>query len=477
MDSEVFYAILSAVVFPFMATGAMTWLTLGRRRRPALAAASWIAGTAIALILCYLWTDHVFGITMDEPAYGIAGDTVETTLLICVISFTAVWTATTLACHTGTASSKIMVSLVYSSICITVLVATDAAYSLAIGPSHSLEHLKGSALAHLILTLVAFVPLSMALPERMRAMIDRTEGRMTGYLPVPILIFAVTTAELYARIYFDGYTRQSMYGALGICVLTAICLFLLVMHTSGTIRIHGYRRELDAARVIQTAALGACDRRIEGLAVDALMLPAKDVAGDFYSIVDTENGGSGIVVADVSDKGVPAAMFMMKAKTLIDERLAEGMGPAECLTEVNEVLMRDNESCMFVTVLIIVRDGGGHLRIASAGHPYPLLRRKGEVTEIPAERGPMLGLMPHIYEETGFDMEADDMMLMFTDGATDCEDLRRDQFGMERLKACLAESGDDACERIADRLAEFSKGADLADDVTLVSVGFPDLTT
>ena len=469
MNYEAFYAIVSAVIFPFIATGAITWLTLGRRGRPLLAAIAWIAAFALAFAVSYVSVDLLYGIE-EHPLLGsIRTNVTETTGLICMMSFTAVWTATTLICHSGTLSSKLMVSLVFSSICITVLAATDAVYSLAIGTVFTLDHLKAAALIRMAMAAAVFVPLAFVLPRRMRAMIDRTDGKMAGYLPIPILIFAVTTAELYMKIYFDSYTRQGMYGTLGICILTGICLFLLMRLTSGSISISGYRRELDAARVIQESALGSQDSAA-GLDVDAVMIPAKDVAGDFYSIVDMGDGRTGIVIADVSDKGIPAAMFMMRAKTLIDERLAEGKGPAECLTEVNEALMRDNSSCMFVTVLIAVHDGGGRFRMASAGHPFPLLKRRDGVSEIPVERGPMLGLLPHEYTESGFRMEREDVLLMFTDGATDCEDSAGDQFGMERLEECFGGSGGDPCGHVADRLREFSRGTDFADDATLVSI-------
>lgn len=466
-----FEKIVIDVILPFIAGAVLIGLTLdGRCDRPKTIIL-WIASFALASIACYLILDSTYGIT-EVPVLGpIHSKMIQTSTLLCMAVFSAAWLVSALLLHKGTPSSVLVVGMMYSAICIIAFVVNDAIYDLLIDSVQSLPSLWECAAFHLILVAIIFAPLWRYVPGYVRRMVSRTDGRMTRYLPVPTAIFILFALEFGIRIYYSDYTHSNMVGTLIVAGMASLCLYLLISRTGGSIRIEGYKRDLDAAAAIQSSALpNESDmKRLEGLDAHAAMVSSKEVAGDFFSIVRME-GRTGIVVADVSDKGLPAAMFMMRAKTLIDDRLRHGSGPAECLRNVNEALMQDNPTCMFVTALIAVCDGDGHITISSAGHPFPMLRRNGEAPDLAVPRGAMLGLMDSSYGEIELDLLPGDTLLLYTDGATDCEDRNGRQFGIDRLREAFVSSGRDPCGELKDILMGYSSGADIADDVTLVAL-------
>lgn len=201
--------------------------------------------------------------------------------------------------------------------------------------------------------------------------------------------------------------------------------------------------ELAAAREIQMSMLpGSGEAQLEedGVELWARVQPAKTVGGDLYTFYRSDNLLF-IAVGDVSDKGVPAALFMARAISLIQQLSGIARPPDEAMAEINNALERDNANCMFVTLFLGVLDiSGGQLHFASAGHTPPSLLRGGRVTEVEQETGPALGLVTdQVYPLNTLELQRGDRLAIFTDGIDEAFNPEREMFGLERFNLALAD--------------------------------------
>ena len=172
----------------------------------------------------------------------------------------------------------------------------------------------------------------------------------------------------------------------------------------------------------------------------ATMDPAKEVGGDFYDFFMVDQDHLALVIADVSGKGVPAALFMVIAKTLIKNRLQMGETPSEALEHVNEQLCEGNDAELFVTVWIALIDlKTGHALEVNAGHERPAIRRKnGNYEMIRAKHSPAVAVMEGMtFRQTEFDLEPGDSIFVYTDGVTEATNKDEQLFGEERLNEAL----------------------------------------
>ncbi|MCM0080044.1 SpoIIE family protein phosphatase [Geomonas sp. Red32] len=210
----------------------------------------------------------------------------------------------------------------------------------------------------------------------------------------------------------------------------------------------------------------------------AHMDPAKEVGGDFYDFFFVDDKTLCFLIADVSDKGVPAALYMMVAKTLLKTEALRGLGPDEILFRVNN-LLADNDSCMFVTVFCALLDtASGEVRFSNAGHNPPLLYRTGRGFEfLKIRAGFVLGPMP----DSSYTMErvtlgANDLLFLYTDGITEAKNPAGELYGEKRLLEALngGEVGDLAAmvQAIRTRVDEHAGGAPQSDDVTMLALKF-----
>ena len=244
-------------------------------------------------------------------------------------------------------------------------------------------------------------------------------------------------------------------------------------------RIHA---ELNVARKIQSDALPSVFPAFPGRTdfdVYALMDPAKEVGGDFYDFFLVDETHLAIVIGDVSDKGVPAALFMMTTKTLLKARASRGGTPAEILRDVNDQLCEGNRSGMFVTVYLAILDlETGECRSANAGHEHPALRRKGGRFELDRyEHDPMLGLMPDLsYSGRTFRLSPGDTLLVYTDGVPEAKDASGRMYGMDRMADALNRASDGSVAGLLNALRAdvrtFVGNAPQFDDITLLAVTF-----
>ena len=179
----------------------------------------------------------------------------------------------------------------------------------------------------------------------------------------------------------------------------------------------------------------------------AVMDPAKEVGGDFYDFFMIDDDHLALVMADVSGKGVPAALFMVISKTLLKNVTLSGKysGPGAILADVNNRLSEDNEECMFVTVWLgILTISTGHMVSACAGHEYPVFYRKDKGFVLEKDtHGIALGTMEGIrYRENEWQMDPGDMLFLYTDGVPEATSAEKELFGNERMLVALKESWD-----------------------------------
>ena len=215
-----------------------------------------------------------------------------------------------------------------------------------------------------------------------------------------------------------------------------------------------------------------CDK----LDIAASMNAAKDVGGDFYDIFRLDEDHIGIVMADVCGKGVPAAIFMAVSRTIIRATAMNGLSPAECITRSNSLLAADSVDCMFVTVFYAIYNlKTGEVFYCNGGHNPPhILKKNGEVIELPKSRDLMVGAFDGVkYHEETIQLEKGDAMVMFTDGVTEAMNESREEFGTARLVETLEEVAMHNCQQIIETvkadIATFVDGAEQSDDITLLA--------
>ncbi|MBM4277402.1 MAG: HAMP domain-containing protein [Deltaproteobacteria bacterium] len=207
----------------------------------------------------------------------------------------------------------------------------------------------------------------------------------------------------------------------------------------------------------------------------ATIEPAREVGGDFYDFFFIDPDHLFFVIADVSGKGVPAALFMAMTKTLIKSISVPGMQPGEILTKVNYELNQANESCMFVTTFCgILNTKTGEVHYTNAGHNPPLLIRQGEeATYIEGGRNVMVGAVEnYVFKTDRLIMESGDVLFMYTDGVTEAMNEREELFSDERLRGEIVSLQDKPIREmiagVKEEVISFAQGAPQSDDIAMM---------
>ncbi len=238
-------------------------------------------------------------------------------------------------------------------------------------------------------------------------------------------------------------------------------------------RLVAIQNELDVAKNMQQSILPTVFPTGDGYSVYGTMRPARNIGGDFFDLMKLQFDRLGLVVADVSDKGVAAGLFMMSSRTLL-KGAAVGKGhPGEVLTEVNSLLVEDNETGMFVTVLYSVFDPrSGRLTYASGGENPPLLvHPDGSSEELALTQGIVLGVAPdYDYMENSVDLAPGDSVIFVTDGVTEAMNEAQEPMGIQHVRDYFASSPPTDPESTAlaviDVIREFAGSAPQHDDIT-----------
>jgi serine phosphatase RsbU (regulator of sigma subunit) len=233
-------------------------------------------------------------------------------------------------------------------------------------------------------------------------------------------------------------------------------------------------RELHVAQLIQQRFLPHEPPELSGWRLAAYYGPARAVGGDFYDFIPLPDGRIGIVVGDVTDKGVPAALVMATTHAILRAEAPRLQAPSKVLECANDLLLNETFEHMFVTCLYAVLDpSSGELRFANAGHNLPYLRGEHGVVELRATGMP-LGLLPgSSYEETSATVAPGDDLLLYSDGLTEAHGPGREMFGFPRVAKLVADptDGDGLIERLLAELTSFTgPGWEQEDDITLVTL-------
>ncbi len=239
------------------------------------------------------------------------------------------------------------------------------------------------------------------------------------------------------------------------------------------------QNELDIARTMQQSILPRRFPSEPEVQLHARMLPAKDVGGDFYDFFWLAPGLLGVVVADVSGKGVPAALFMAVARTLIRATATTSDGPGACFRLVNTLLAEDNDTAMFVTVFYGVLDtASGEMMYANAGHCPPcVVSPEGTVSTLPGTGGMALGVIEDMnFVEATVVLQPGCKLLFYTDGVTEAFDPALTEFTEARLRQTLAGTNTIPVAAFVDGVVaaveSFAAGAPQADDLTCLALHF-----
>ncbi|MBO4396824.1 MAG: serine/threonine-protein phosphatase [Eubacterium sp.] len=296
-----------------------------------------------------------------------------------------------------------------------------------------------------------------------------------GYVIVPVL----PESELLDERNFALLTM----GAVEITFFVGLFFILFLLfrrHQETTAEAARIEHELSIAKQIQESALpvgvSPFPDRTE-FSLHASMDAAREVGGDFYDFFPMDDGRLVFLIADVSGKGIPAAMFMMTSKSLIRSRADQAETLAGVFEQVNDRLCDGNESGMFLTAWMGALDiETGMVRFVNAGHNAPVLIRDGKASFVEQSPGLMLAMMEEMeYTEQLIELVPGDILYLYTDGVTEASKEDESRLGNDRLLEILSGNygtGEEACRRICETVREqvdvFAEGAEQFDDITQV---------
>jgi sigma-B regulation protein RsbU (phosphoserine phosphatase) len=248
-----------------------------------------------------------------------------------------------------------------------------------------------------------------------------------------------------------------------------------------TLRLEHLEKELSIAQDLQMGvlALQPFFPNHPQIEVDAIMIPAKEVGGDFFDAISLDSDRICIAIGDVAGKGIPAALFMMRTITLLRTEMLKTKNLLKTIHAINETLSRDNPMCMFVTLMIcVVNVREGQMFYVNGGHNRLLL---GNITDgfeyLEQPKGILVGVSPTAaYEVTSRNLNVGDMLVMYTDGITEAMNPDHEEFTEKRLLECVNRhkqlSSQGMISGIQDAVFEFASTAEQSDDLTLLAIRY-----
>lgn len=301
---------------------------------------------------------------------------------------------------------------------------------------------------------------------------------LQAILCIPLILDGDTIGALYA----DHRSPKAIFSKEMIPLLAAfgtqaaIAIEKARLHEK-EIQLQRLDKELSVGQQIQLSLLPQLCPSVPGWGFAATYQAARVVGGDFYDFIPLPNGKLGVVVADVADKGIPAAIFMAVSRTIIRTTALSDCTPAEALIQANHLILQDSPNDLFLTAFYSVLDTSTrHLAFANGGHNHPLLLRRttGTFEDLTA-RGIVLGTFPDIQlENSEVWLSAGDVLVFYTDGLTEAMDLDYQEFGEARLRQTIMDSQQGSPSEIINAILEamrrFMKGAEQSDDLTAIVV-------
>jgi phosphoserine phosphatase RsbU/P len=237
-----------------------------------------------------------------------------------------------------------------------------------------------------------------------------------------------------------------------------------------------YTKELEIAKEIQDTFLPETTPDIPGIGIAAATIPAMEIGGDFYDFIPAGGNRWGIAMADVSGKGISAALFMALSRTLLHVCGGTGLDPTAAIRQANRWIYEDGRSSMFVTVFYGVLDPAGmRFSYVNAGHNPPLQVREDGVQELGGSRGIALGVVPDVdIPATALELRHGDILVLYTDGVTEAFNEHDEAFGEDRLRDFVRENRTKPARAVLDcliaEIRRFTGTAAQSDDITLVIV-------
>jgi phosphoserine phosphatase RsbU/P len=236
------------------------------------------------------------------------------------------------------------------------------------------------------------------------------------------------------------------------------------------------KREMEMAYRVQSQLIPTSTPQLPGWEFAANWQPAREVSGDFYDFMRNKNG-QGIIIADVSGKGMPAALFMASTRSIVRAKATTSMSPAESFTQANSLICADAARGMFVTVFYAELDPEKRtLTYVNCGHNSPFWYRatQDSIQELPST-GPVIGIIESMQcKQQQIEMSSGDVILLYTDGITEAFNENEQEFGDERLKAVLTKhaqkSPPEILSEIKTALETFVGSAPQSDDRTIVLI-------
>lgn len=321
--------------------------------------------------------------------------------------------------------------------------------------------------------------------EKLVHILELAEEQICQIVLVPALSYVLFLAARYTLDTY-GITLLSVDpGSFLMALIIIICLlaiyllmfwsiFRAILASASSAKV---KAELDVASKIQLSALPTSFDigKEKGVDIFANMHPAKEVGGDFYDFFFVDEDHLAVLIADVSGKGVPAALFMMGGRAMIRNQLMLGLDPSEILKRSNNELAENNKEGMFITAFLgILNVKNGHFSYSNAGHNVPFIcHANGKVEPVAVRHGFVLAGMKNIrYRRQEMDFLPGDKLVLYTDGVTEAANAVYDMYEEKRLTEVLEKSINKDVEQtvhaISKSIDTFVDGAEQADDITMV---------
>lgn len=323
--------------------------------------------------------------------------------------------------------------------------------------------------------------------ERMGA--DAPHKRVEEYLPpdlakqrIDVIRTALQTNEVQS---YEQYLQHphAKHEEVRISPLNNHEALVIIRDITKSKRIEEALQELSAANRIQANMLPDYRHLCESISqidLAAIMTPAKNVGGDFFDVFTLDHRYLCFSIGDVSGKGIPAALFMVRAMTLLRMGVDTGMPLNTSVSKVNKLLCINNLDCMFVTLFVGLLDVyTGEMRYVNCGHNPPFLCTKGSQFEI---LEPPPGILIGVFEEAEYEigtltLQKDDVLMLYTDGVTEAEDINHDLFSTERAISTLNSVGDRTqiqalIDTLQNQIRQFAQGMPQSDDITILALRY-----
>ena len=288
------------------------------------------------------------------------------------------------------------------------------------------------------------------------------------FIFLPLFNYATTLGE---------FGNASQYGFI---LMSLIIMYCIIFNDKST-KLAATQTELDMATKIQASMLPSIFPAFperEEFDLYASMDPAKEVGGDFYDFFMIDDNHIGMVMADVSGKGVPAALFMMISKTIVQNFAMLGIGAADVLNKANDALCAQNEMEMFVTTWIGILDlTTGKMNCASAGHEYPAIYHDGKFELFKDKHGLVLGGMEGArYKDYDIELGVGDKIFVYTDGVPEATNASNELFGTDRMIEALNSKENpnptEVLKIVRASVDEFVGASEQFDDLTMLCLEY-----